>query len=152
MYFICVELNQITIQYTLQCNPHADSRDCMAASDYKHPGWLLSISVCILQCGLREDWDGEGCCQTVTGDRDTSFLSFYFPCPPAAPSPLLPDYQTTIAAFWPSSQVDSFTDNHVTGAVKTMSTRPCRRAARSGRPSILFTVSQSPPNMTQYHH
>lgn len=76
----------------------------MAASDYKHPGWLLSISVCILQCGLREDWDGEGCCQTVTGDRDTSFLSFYFPCPPRCPlssAPWLPDYNSSVLAKQP---------------------------------------------------
>lgn len=43
------------------------------------------------------------------------------------PSPLLPGYQMTIAMLWPCSQVETFTDKHVTGTVKTMSSRPCRR-------------------------
>lgn len=52
---------------------------------------------------------------------------FDFLCPSPAPFPLLPSYQKTMAARWPCSRVETFADTHVTGAVKTMSSRPCRR-------------------------
>lgn len=38
-HFICAELNQIAVHSTLLLNPCADTGDCTAASDYKHPGW-----------------------------------------------------------------------------------------------------------------
>lgn len=87
-----------------------DSRDrvaAVAAADHKQPAGELSISERILQRS-REGCGGGGgriggvdCCQTMTGDRDTGFLSLCFPCPALAParSPSLPDRQTTIAAF-----------------------------------------------------
>lgn len=87
-----------------------DSRDSVAAAaaDHKQPAWVLSFPDPILQRssggrGGAGSGEGEGgdCCQTVTGDRDTGFLSLCFPCPALAParSPSLPEPQTTIAAF-----------------------------------------------------
>ncbi len=71
----------------------------------------------------------------VLSDRDGwlrpwhQFPVSIFPVHPAAPSPLLPGYQTTIAALSTKQPGWVFTGNHVTGTVKTMSVRPCRRAA-----------------------
>lgn len=111
----------------------------------------MFISVLILQCGLREDGDGG-----VLSDRGGwlwpwhQFPVVLFPVHSAAPSPLLPE--TTIAAFRPNSQVDTSAKNYVTGTIKTMSPRPCRRTVAqqlshnvSGRPDTLFTMSQFDP-------
>lgn len=111
----------------------------------------MFISVLILQCGLREDGDGG-----VLSDRGGwlwpwhQFPVVLFPVHSAAPSPLLPE--TTIAAFQPNSQVDTSAKNYVTGTIKTMSPRPCRRTVAqqlshnvSARPDTLFTMSQFDP-------
>lgn len=88
-----------------------DSRDRVAAvaADHKQPAGELSISELFLPRSRDGCGGGSGggriggvdCCQTMTGDRDTGFLSLCFPCPALAParSPSLPDRRTTIAAF-----------------------------------------------------
>lgn len=91
---------------TVLLNPHTDSGDCMAASDYKHPGWCCpfpSVFYAVVWGRI-----GEG----MLSDCDNGwpwhqFPVSLFPVPHVAPSPLLPGYQTTIAALWPFSQVES---------------------------------------------
>lgn len=154
-YSICAELNQIAVQYTIRYNSHTDRRDCMAASDYKHPGWWCSFPSWFYSVvwgrmggGAVRPWR-----VTVTV---TPVSCRFISCALRCSLSLLPE--TTIAAFRPNSQVDAFTENHVTGTVKTMSPRPCRHTVAqqlghnvSGRPDTLFTMSQSPPSLTQDH-
>lgn len=97
---------------------------------------------------------GEGRCQSVTGDRDSSFLRFFFPLPPPfAPSPLLPTL--TMAARRPRSRAEAFTDARVTGGRGDNELEAPQAhistGAQSGRPGTLSALSQSPPRMTHQH-
>lgn len=97
--------------------------------------------------------DGEGCCQTVTGDRDSSFLWVLFPLPPAYPLSSAPqppdDNGSTLAVqpgwdFYRHARHWGCQDNELKTLQAHMST-----AAQSGWPGTLSALSQSPPWMTQ---
>lgn len=49
--------------------------------------------------------DGEGCCQTVTADCDSSFLWFYFLCPPLGPRPSAPQSPDDNSSVQPGRDV-----------------------------------------------
>lgn len=145
-------LNYCRIQSWVQTR---DSRDCMAASDHKHPGWCYLLPTVFFSAVWGRTLDGEGCCQTMAGDRDTSFLSLYFPCPTLPPSftAWSTDNNSSVLAKQPGwlfyRQVrhwDCRDNGH-----KALQARS-RTSAQSGRPGPLLAVSQSPPSMIQYHH
>lgn len=97
--------------------------------------------------------DGEGCCQSETGDRDSSFLRFLFPLPPTCPlssAPQSPDDNGSALAaqpgwdFYRHARHWGCQDNELKAPQAHIST-----GARSVWPSTLSALSQSPPRTTQ---
>lgn len=145
----------MTLQCTVLLNPRTDRGDCTAASDYKHPGWCCPFPslFCTVVWGRIEmgrdvvkPWR-----VTLTVTPVSCLFISRAPYCPLSSAPWLPDDNSGALTMQPGWV---FTDNHVTGTVKTMSTRLYRRASaqpvgQAGRAHCSLCV---PPNMTQYHH
>lgn len=129
-YLICAELKQIAVQCTVLLNPRADSGDCMAASDYKHPGWCCPFPSVFYTVVWGRIGKGRGVVRpwrvTVTMTPVSCLFISRAPRCPLSSAPWLPDDNSGASTTQPGWV---FTDNHVTGTVETMSTRPRRRTA-----------------------
>lgn len=102
----------------------------MAASDYKHPGWRCPFPSVFYTVVWGRIGIGRGVVKpwrvTVTVTPVSCLFISRAPRWLLSSAPWLPDDNSGALTKQPGW---AFTDNHVTGTVKTMSTRPCRHAA-----------------------